>query len=53
MTDHKHPEDAAQRETTDQGEYTDVETPDGRDTHQDDVTPGEYTDTDLGDSSNR
>ncbi|WP_187266856.1 hypothetical protein [Microbacterium hatanonis] len=53
MTDHKHPEDAAKRETTDEGEYTDVETTEGRDTHKDDVTPGEYTDTDLGDATSR
>ena len=51
MTDHKHSDDAAERPTTSEGEYTDVETESGRDTHKNDVQQGEYTDTDLGEGS--
>lgn len=51
MTDHKNRDDTTP--TTDEGEYTDVETEEGRDTHQSDVEPGEYTDVDRGDGTTR
>ncbi|MFG6445220.1 hypothetical protein ACFXP7_07795 [Microbacterium sp. P06] len=53
MTDRKGSDDAAKRATTNEGEYTDIETEDGRDSHKNDVVPGEYTDTDLGEDSSR
>ena len=49
MSDHEKSHDATERETTSEGEYTDVETASGRDTHKDDVRPGKYPDADHGD----
>jgi hypothetical protein len=53
MTDHKNPDDITTPATTDEGEYTDVETEEGRSTHEDDVEPGGYTDVDRGDGTTR
>ncbi|MFG6502619.1 hypothetical protein [Microbacterium sp. P05] len=36
-----------------EGSYTDEETKDGQYTHEADVTPGEYTDIDLGDGASK